>query len=127
LLFVKYSPLRSILVSVNSDAIGNDVGGGIILEIVIGVTLPIQDGLLCQPQESAPLTIINNVGSYASPPRQHSCGLQPLCCLRCCCCHGQCQGASNATAAAATVIVVVLCPRGRQTKDDILIVIFKVF
>jgi hypothetical protein len=34
-------PLGSILVSVNSDAVGKDVGNGIVLEIVIGVALPI--------------------------------------------------------------------------------------
>jgi hypothetical protein len=41
LLIVKCPPLGSMLVSINSDAIGKDVGGGIILEIVINVALPI--------------------------------------------------------------------------------------
>ena len=41
LLIVKCPSLRSILVSVNFDAVKKDVGNGIILEIVIGVALPI--------------------------------------------------------------------------------------
>jgi hypothetical protein len=41
LLIVKCPPLGSILVSVNSNAVGKDVGGGIVLEIVIGIALPI--------------------------------------------------------------------------------------
>ncbi len=53
--------------SVNSDAFGKDVGNGIVLEIVISVALPIRDGLRCNPQESAPPTVANNVGSYAPP------------------------------------------------------------
>jgi hypothetical protein len=61
------SPLGSILVSVNSDAVGKDVGNGIILEIVIGVALTIRDGLHCNPQESAPPTVTNGIGSYAPP------------------------------------------------------------
>ncbi len=75
LLIVKCPPLGSILKSVNSDVVGNDVGGGIVLEIVIGVALPIQDGLPCHPQESAPPTVVDNVGSFAPPPRWHSWGL----------------------------------------------------
>ncbi len=39
------SPLGSIVVPVNSDAVGKNDGGGIILEIAIGVTLSILDGL----------------------------------------------------------------------------------
>jgi hypothetical protein len=61
------SPLLSILVSVDSDAVGKDVGNGIVLEIVISVALPIRDGLRCNPQESAPTTVANDVGSYAPP------------------------------------------------------------
>ncbi len=53
--------------SVNSDAVGKDVGNGIVLEIVIGIALPIQYGLRCNPQESAPPTVANDVGSYAPP------------------------------------------------------------
>ncbi len=53
--------------SVNSDAIRKDVGGSIVLEIVIGVALPIRDGLPCNPQESAPPTVAIDVGSYAPP------------------------------------------------------------
>ncbi len=53
--------------SVNSDAVGKDVGNGIVLEIVINIALPIQDGLCCNPQESAPPMVANNVGSYAPP------------------------------------------------------------
>jgi hypothetical protein len=68
LLIVKCPPLGSFLVSLNSDVFGTDVGGGIFLEIVIGVAIPIQDGLCCHPQESAPLTVVDNVGSYAPPP-----------------------------------------------------------
>jgi hypothetical protein len=68
-------------VSVNSDAVGKDVGGGIVLEIVISVALPIQDGLHCHTEESAPPTVIDNVGSFASPPPQRSSGIQPSCCL----------------------------------------------
>jgi hypothetical protein len=41
LLIVNCPPLGSILVSITSDAVGKDDGGGIILEIVIGVALPI--------------------------------------------------------------------------------------
>ncbi len=52
---------------VNSDAVQKDVGNGIVLEIVIGVALPIQDGLCCNPQEPAPLTFADDVGSYAPP------------------------------------------------------------
>jgi hypothetical protein len=61
------SPLGSILVSVNSDVVGKDVGNGIVLEIVIGIALPIRDGLRCNPQESAPPRVTNNVDSYAPP------------------------------------------------------------
>jgi hypothetical protein len=61
------SPLGSILVSVNSDAVGKDVGNGIVLEIVISVALPIRDGLRRNPQESAPPTVADDVGSYAPP------------------------------------------------------------
>jgi hypothetical protein len=61
------SPLGSILVSFNSDAVGKDVGNGIVLEVVIGVALPIRDGLRCNPQESAPPTAAADVGSYAPP------------------------------------------------------------
>jgi hypothetical protein len=39
------SPPRIIVVPVNSDAVGNNDGGSIILEIVIGVALSIRDGL----------------------------------------------------------------------------------
>ncbi len=53
--------------SVNSDAVGKDVGNGIVLEIVIGVALPIRDSLCCNRQESAPPTVADNVGSYAPP------------------------------------------------------------
>ncbi len=53
--------------SVNSNAVGKDVGNGIVLETVIGVALPIRDGLCPNPQESAPPTVANNVGSYAPP------------------------------------------------------------
>ncbi len=53
--------------SVNSNAVGKDVGNGIVLEIVIGVALPIQDGLRCNAQESAPPTVADNIGSYAPP------------------------------------------------------------
>ncbi len=53
--------------SVDSDAVGKDVGNGIILEIVIGVALPIRDGLHRNPQESALPTVANNIGSYAPP------------------------------------------------------------
>jgi hypothetical protein len=126
-MIVKCPPLGSILVSVNSNAVGKDVGGGIVLEIVIGVALPIQDGLCCHTQESTPPTVTNDIGSFAPPPCRRLCSLRPLCYLCCRCCCGQCQGASNAAAAAATVIVVVLRPRGRQTKDDALVVIFDVF
>jgi hypothetical protein len=61
------SPFGSILVSINSDAVGKDVGNGIILEIVIGVALPIRDGLCRNPQESAPPMVADNLGSYAPP------------------------------------------------------------
>ncbi len=53
--------------SINSDAVGKDVGNGIILEIVNGVALPIQHGLCCNPQESAPPTVAYDVVSYAPP------------------------------------------------------------
>ncbi len=56
-----------MLLSVNSDAVGKDVDNGIIPEIVIGVTLPIRDGLHHNPQESAPPMVADNVGSYAPP------------------------------------------------------------
>ena len=82
LLIVKCPPLGSILVSVNSDVVGKDVSGGIVLEIVIGVALPIRDGLPRYPQESAPPTVVDNVGSFAPPPRRRSCGLRPSCRLR---------------------------------------------
>jgi hypothetical protein len=72
-------------------------------------------------------TIINNIGSYAPPPRWGSCGLQPLHCLHYCCCRGQRLGASNAAAAAATVVVIESRPRGRHMKDDALVIIFDVF
>jgi hypothetical protein len=127
LLIVKCPLLRSMLVSVNSDAAVKDVGGGILLEIVIGVAFPIRDGLRCHPQESAPPTIIDNIGSYVPPPRWRACGIQPLCRFCCHCHRGQCQGASNAAAAVATVVVVVLHPWGRRTKDDALVIIFDVF
>jgi hypothetical protein len=65
LLIVKCPPLGSILVSLNSDAFGTDVGGGIVLGIVIRLAIPIRDGLCCHPQESAPPTIIDNVGSFS--------------------------------------------------------------
>jgi hypothetical protein len=68
LLIVKCPPFGSILLSLNSDAFGTDVGGDIVLGIVIGIAVPIQDGLHCHPQESAPPTIVNNVGSYAPSP-----------------------------------------------------------
>ncbi len=61
------SPLGSILVSVNSDAVGKDVGNGNVPEIVIGIALPIQDGLRCNPQKPAPPTVADNVCSYAPP------------------------------------------------------------
>jgi hypothetical protein len=61
------SPLGSILVSVNTDAVGKDVGNGIGLEIVIGVALPVRDGLRCNPQESTPPTVADNIGSYVPP------------------------------------------------------------
>jgi hypothetical protein len=118
LLIVKCPPLGSILVSVNSNAVGKDVGGGIVLEIVIGVPLPIRDDLRCHTQEFAPPTSIDDVGSFAPPPRWRSCGLRPSCHLCRCRRRGQRQGASNAAAAAATVIVVVLRPQGRRMKDD---------
>jgi hypothetical protein len=41
LLIVKCPPLGSILVSINSNVVGKDVTGGIVLEISIGVALPI--------------------------------------------------------------------------------------
>jgi hypothetical protein len=44
-----------------------DVGNGVVLEIVIGIALPIQDGLCCNPQESAPPMVTDNIGSYAPP------------------------------------------------------------
>ena len=53
--------------SVNSDAVGKDVGNGIVHEIVIGVALPIRDGLRRNPQESAPPTVADDVVSYAPP------------------------------------------------------------
>jgi hypothetical protein len=56
-----------MLVSFNSDAVGKDVGSAIVLDIVIGVALPIQDGLCCNPQEFAPPTVADNIGSYAPP------------------------------------------------------------
>ncbi len=68
LLIVKFPTLGSILVSLNSDAFGTDVGGGIVLGIVISVAILIQDGLRCHPQESAPPTVIDDVSSYAPPP-----------------------------------------------------------
>jgi hypothetical protein len=68
LLIVKCPPLGSILVSLNSDAFGTDVGGGIVLAIVIGIAVPIRDGLRRHPQESAPPTVVNDVGTYAPPP-----------------------------------------------------------
>jgi hypothetical protein len=115
-------------VTINSDAIGKDVGGGIVLEIVIGVALPIRDGLRCHPQESTPLTVVDNVGSYAPP----LIGIRAVFnrhegCLHCRHCCGQRQGASNATAAAATVVIVVSRPRGSRTKDDAIVVIFNMF
>jgi hypothetical protein len=55
-------------VSLNSDAFEADVGGGIVLGIVIGLAVPIQDGFCCHPQESAPPTVVNDIGSYAPPP-----------------------------------------------------------
>jgi hypothetical protein len=56
-----------MLVSVDSNAAGKYVGNGIVLEIVIGVALPIRDGLCRNPQESAPPTVANDVGSYVPP------------------------------------------------------------
>jgi hypothetical protein len=41
LLIIECPPLGSILVSVNSDAVGKDVGGSTVLEIAIGVAPPI--------------------------------------------------------------------------------------
>ncbi len=113
--------------SVNSDAVGKDVGGGIVLEIVIGIALPIRDGLCHHTQESAPPTVVDDVGSFAPPPRWRSCGLRPSCRLRLRHHRGQRQGASNAAATGTTVIIAVSRPRGRRTKDDTLIVIFDVF
>jgi hypothetical protein len=54
-------------VSINSDDVGKYVGGGVVLEIVIGIALPIPDGLCCHPQKSATPTIIEDIGSYAPP------------------------------------------------------------
>ncbi len=68
LLIIKCPPLGSVLVSIDSDAVGTDVGGGIILENVIGVAHPIWDGLRCHSQESAPPTVVDDVGSYAPHP-----------------------------------------------------------
>ncbi len=53
--------------SIDSDAVGKDVGNSIVLEIVIGIALPIQDSLRCNPQESSPPTIADDIGSYAPP------------------------------------------------------------
>jgi hypothetical protein len=53
LLIVKFPPLGSIYVSLNSNAFGTDVSGGIVLEIVIGIAVPIQDGLRRQRRQSA--------------------------------------------------------------------------
>jgi hypothetical protein len=60
------SPLKSILVSVNSDAVRKDVGNGIVLEIVIGIALPIRAGLCRNPQESAPPTVADDIGTFVS-------------------------------------------------------------
>jgi hypothetical protein len=78
LLIVKCPPLGSILVSLNSNDVGKDVGCVIFLEIVIGIALPIKDGLCCHPQESTPQTLSTTLVAML-PPLVGACAVLNYC------------------------------------------------
>ncbi len=60
-------PLESILVSVNSDAVRKDVGGGIVLEIVIDIALPIQDAFIATLKNPHPQPLLTTLVALLLP------------------------------------------------------------